>query len=119
MMYVDFHAGDKDYKLRLSTRNIVMLEKQLGCNPLSVHRDSNGRDRMPTAAEMVQFLHCALLQFNHGISLDDAYDIFDAWLDEDHCYEDFLILMMEVYEVSGMIKKGTLAQAISKNAKNA
>lgn len=30
MMYVDFNAGGKDYKLRLSTRNIVSLEKFIG-----------------------------------------------------------------------------------------
>lgn len=33
MLYTDFTAGNKDYKLRLSTRNIVALEKQLGANP--------------------------------------------------------------------------------------
>ena len=115
MMYVDFHAGDKDYKLRLSTRNVVMLEKQLGCNPLSIFKDSYGRDRMPTTAEMVQFLHCSLIQYNHGISLDDAYDIFDTWLTEEHCYEDFLFIMMDVYEVSGLVRKGTVENTIRKN----
>ncbi len=33
MKYVDFEAGNKSYKLRLNTRNIVDLEKQLVCNP--------------------------------------------------------------------------------------
>ena len=28
MMYVDFKVGNKDYKLRLSVRNMVVLEKQ-------------------------------------------------------------------------------------------
>ena len=30
MMYVDFNAGGKDYKLRLATRNVVALEKAIG-----------------------------------------------------------------------------------------
>ena len=59
MMYVDFHAGDKDYKLRLSTRNTVMLEKQLGCNPLAIF--GNGTT-IPTVTQMVQILHCSLIQ---------------------------------------------------------
>ena len=29
MMYIDFNAGGKDYKLRLATRNIVALEKAI------------------------------------------------------------------------------------------
>ena len=40
MMYVDFAAGNKNYKLRLNTRNLVMLEKQLGCNPLAIKPDA-------------------------------------------------------------------------------
>ena len=32
MNYINFVAGNKEYKLRLSTRAIVALEKQLGCN---------------------------------------------------------------------------------------
>ena len=36
MMYVDFTAGNKEYKLRLTTRDVVALEKQLGCNPLMI-----------------------------------------------------------------------------------
>ena len=29
MVYVDFTAGNKDYKLRLNTRNTIALEKNL------------------------------------------------------------------------------------------
>ena len=36
MNYVEFHAGDKDYRLKLSTRSTVSLEKQLGCNPVAI-----------------------------------------------------------------------------------
>ena len=36
MMYADFTAGNKDYKLRLSVRATVALERQLGCNPLAI-----------------------------------------------------------------------------------
>ena len=39
MIYVDFSAGGKDYKLRLNTRNVIMLEKQIGCNPVAIFGD--------------------------------------------------------------------------------
>ena len=102
MMYVDFHAGDKDYKLRLSTRNTVMLEKQLGCNPLAIF---GAGETIPTVTTMVQILYCSLLQFNHGISLDDAYNIFDEWLADGNTATDFITVLLDIYKVSGLIKK--------------
>lgn len=102
MMYVDFNAGNKDYQLRLSTRNTVMLEKQLGCNPLAIF--GNG-DTLPTVTVMVNVLYASLIQYNHGISLNDAYDIFDAYLADGHTVTDFLAVIIDIYKVSGLIKE--------------
>lgn len=107
MMYVDFTAGNKDYKLRLNTRNIVSLEKQLGCNPLAIF--GNG-DTMPTITTMVQVLNASLQQYNHGISLNDAYDIFDSYLADGHSMTDFLPVIVEVYKVSGLIKSEEIGE---------
>lgn len=109
MMYVDFHAGDKDYKLRLNTRNIAMLEKQLGCNPLVIF--GNG-DTLPTVTQMVHILYASLIQLNHGITLDDAYNIFDDYLADGNTATDFITVLLEIYKVSGLIKK----DSIEKNA---
>ena len=102
MMYVDFKAGNKEYKLRLSTRNTVQLEKQLGCNPLAIF--GNG-DTLPTVTVMVQVLHAALLQYHHGVTLNDAYDIFDEYLSEGHATTDFIPVILEIYKASGIIPK--------------
>lgn len=102
MMYVDFTAGNKDYKLRLNTRGIVALEKNLGCNPLSIF--GNG-ETLPTITTMVSILHAALQPFNHGISLNDAYDIFDEYLADGHSITDFLPVIVEIYKTSGLIGK--------------
>lgn len=107
MLYVDFTAGNKDYKLRLNTRNIVMLEKQLGCNPLAIF--GNG-DTMPTITTMVQVLNASLQQYNHGITLNDAYDIFDAYLDDGHAMTDFVPVIIEIYKVSGLIKSEDISE---------
>ena len=101
MMYVDFTAGNKTYKLRLSTRNTVMLEKQLGCNPLAIFGDGN---QIPTITTMVNVLYASLIQYNHGISLNDAYDIFDEWLADGNSATDFIQILLEIYKVSGLIK---------------
>lgn len=100
MMYKDFTAGNKEYKLRLSIRNTVALEKQLGCNPLMIF--GNG-DRMPTITEMAIILHYALQQYQHGISLTDSQDIFEEWLNDGHTATDFISVIIDIYKVSGII----------------
>ena len=102
MNYIDFTAGNKDYKLRLNTRNTILLEKQLGCNPLSIFGDG---ETIPTITTMVAILHASLQQYNHGISLNDAYDIFDAWLADGNSTTDFIPIILEIYKASGIIPK--------------
>ena len=102
MNYIDFEVGNKAYKLRLSTRNIVLLEKQLGCNPLSIFGTG---ETVPTITTMVAVLHAALQQYNHSISLNDAYDIFDEYLADGHSSVDFIPVIIDIYKASGIIPK--------------
>ena len=111
MLYVDFTAGNKDYKLRLSTRQTVSLEKQLGCNPLSIFGDG---ETIPTITTMAYILYASLQQLNHGISLDDAFNIFDDYLADGHVVTDFIPVIVEIYKVSGIIKN-TKETEIEKN----
>ena len=101
MTYVDFKAGNKEYKLRLTTRNIVSLEKALGCNPLAIFGDG---ETIPTITTMVSVLHASLQSLHHGITMNDAYDIFDAYL-EDHAMTEFLPVIVEIYKVSGLMRE--------------
>ena len=100
MMYVDFKAGNNEYKLRLNTRAIVALEKQLGCNPLAIF---GAGDTIPTITTMVQILHASLQAFEHGITFEKAFDIFDAYL-EDHVMTDFIPVILDIYRQSGLMK---------------
>jgi len=117
MNYIDFEVGNKVYKLRLTTRNIVALEKTIGRNPVSIFFDG-GEERIPTITEMVAVLHASLQQFNHGISMNDAFDIFDCYI-ADNSTMDFIKVIMEVYKVSGLIpkeKENTIEVDEAKNA---
>lgn len=102
MNYVDFEAGNKAYKLRLNIRNIVALEKAIGCNPLGIFGDG---DTIPTITTMVNVLFASLQQYHHGITLNDAYDIFEAWLEEGNAPVNFLMVILDVYRASGLIPK--------------
>ena len=99
-MYFDFTAGNKDYKLRLGTRQVVALEKTLGCNPIGIFGKG---DRIPTITEMIAVLHQSLTQYNHGITMNDAYDIFDDYLADGHTATDFISVIVDIYRVSGIV----------------
>lgn len=99
MMYYDFEAGNKVYKLRLNTRNLVELEKRIGCNPLNVF--GNG-ETLPTVSTMVAILHASLQQYQHSIGINEAYDVFDAYL-ENHTITDFVYVILEIYKASGLV----------------
>lgn len=100
MLYVDFEVDNKEYKLKLTTRSIIQLEKKLNCSPLEIFgRDGKG---IPTITTMVAILHSALQAYHHGITENDAFDIFDKYLEE-HTLTDFLYVIMDLYKVSGLI----------------
>lgn len=102
MNYIDFEVGNKTYKLRLNTRSIVLLEKQLGTNPLNIFGSG---DTVPQITTMVAILHAALQQYEHGITMNDAYDIFDNYLADGHSTVDFIPVIMDIYKASGIIPK--------------
>ena len=101
MLYVDFNAGNKAYKLRLNTRNTVMLEKTLGCNPLSIF--GNGEE-IPSVTTMVNVLFASLQQYHHGITINDAFDVFDDYLADGNAVTDFIPVILEIYKASGIIR---------------
>lgn len=101
MMYYEFQAGNDEYKLRLNVRNVVSLEKKLGCNPLMIFGDGNN---IPPVEQMVAILHASLQQNHHGITLDKTYDIFDNYLADGHSVTDFIYVIVEVFKVSGIIR---------------
>lgn len=113
MNYTNFEVGNTTYKLRLSTRSTVALEKQLGCNPLNIFGVQG--DTIPTVTTMVAVLHASLQQYNHGITMNDAYDIFDNYLADGHATTDFIPVILEIYKASGIIPKDNAATGEEKN----
>ena len=102
-MFINFEVNNNTYKLRLNTKNVVALEKTLGCNPVGIF-DVTG-DNLPSVTSMVAVLHASLQQYNHGISLADTYDIFDDYLAEGHTVDEFVYVILDIYRESGLIPK--------------
>lgn len=102
MLHVEFETKSRVYKLRLTTQNVVELEKKLGCNPLRIFGDG---EEVPTVSTMVLILHASLQAYEHGISINDTYSIFDAWLDEGHNAVEFVNVILDIYRASGLMPK--------------
>ena len=100
MLYIDFEADRKAYKLRLTTRDVITLEKRLGCNPLGIF---GAGDTIPSVTQMVAILHASLQTYQHGVTYDAALDIFDAWLADGHTITDFIPTIIEIYRTGGII----------------
>ena len=64
----------KEYKLKLKTKEIAKIEQRLGGNLLSV---LNAKDTIPPIATMLYITHAAMQPWNHGITLQDVYNLFD------------------------------------------
>ena len=104
MLYYDFQAGAKNYKLRINTRNLVLLEKKLGANPLSVFYGAEDQIKDTPVETMVAILHASLQQYHANIDLDTAYEIFDQWLADGNIVVEFIAVIVEIYTVSGLLK---------------
>jgi hypothetical protein len=108
-MFVETTIGNKTYKLRLTTKGSISLEKALGYNPLSLLLAFD-EGKLPTLNDMLIVLHAMLQPFNHGTSMDDVYDIYDAFIADGKTMFDLVPLFVEVFQESGYIGKNKEGQ---------
>ena len=113
MLYYTFSVGAKEYKARLSARAVVDLEKKLGTNPLNIFMEIAQKGQLPSVEVLITMLHASLQQFNHGISMDDTYEIYDEMVDDGKTIMDVVAILLEIFKVSGLIPEET------EDAKNA
>ena len=108
-MYVEFTAGERTYKLRLTTRGIVQLEKSLGYNPLQMFMGID-EDVLPKFSDMIKVFHQMLQAYEHGISENDTYDIYDAYVADGHSMWDLMPILIEVFQEAGFLPKEDIGE---------
>lgn len=125
MPYVLETIAGTEYKLRLGARDAADVEKRLGRSALDVllamapaqmpdsldpanpdlSQISVNSMSMPGVGDICVILHGSMQKYQHGITLDKVYDLFDAHIDQGGCYDDFIGILSDVLTVSGFLSK--------------
>lgn len=113
MLYTEFAVGGETLKLRLTTRAVIALEKKLGKNPVSIFIGTQNGD-LPTVSDIIAVLHASLQALEHGYTEEAVCDLYDAYIDEGHGLTDIIPVVIEVFQVSGLVGK---AEEPTKNVK--
>lgn len=102
MLYTIWKVGEEEYKIRLAARNAVELEERLGRHPLEVLLELQDSS-LPKVKDTCLILHAGLQKFNHGITLDKVYDLYDNYIEEGKSISELLELIIEVFKTAGFI----------------
>lgn len=105
MNYTLLTIDNKEYKLKLTTRCLINLEKKFKTNPINIILKLSDGESLPEIEPLLLILHEALQPLNHGISIDDVYDLYDKYLEEGKGLPDLLNLILNVFIDSGIIPK--------------
>lgn len=102
MLYTDFEVGGKALKLRLTSQACVNLEKKLGRNPVAVFMDVS-KGGLPTLSDVVAILHACLQPLEHGYTEAAVYSLYDEYVDDGHNLYDLFPVLIEVFQISGLM----------------
>lgn len=109
--YYVWKVGDKELKLKLTTKNIFDLEKEYGCNLLMLINN------MPALSVMLNIIAKSAEKFNHGVKKDDVYELYDEYVDEGHSQAElFAVVIMGIFGASGFFSSKMKEEMNSKLA---
>ena len=114
MLYYTLKVKDNDYKCRLGAKECVDVERKLGTNPLNIFMRIAQTQEMPSLEPIIIMLHASLQKYNHSITLDGTYDIYDEYIEEGNTMMDMVNVIMEIMKASGLIPEE--AEEEGKNA---
>lgn len=105
--YTTWKIGEVERKLRLTTRQAVAVEEKLGVNLLKVFMPRQDEDfPLPPLKVMLVVIHGALQKFEHGVTLDDVYDMQDDYVDAGGDQTSLLTdVIIPLFENSGFMPR--------------
>lgn len=106
-------VGDAEYKLKLTTQEIIRLENLFNANLLSVISSNTENNEMPPLKVMLLITHGAIKKYNHGIKEKDVIELFDKYEEEGGSQLSFMTdVFLPIFQVSGFFSQ---AQADTMN----
>ena len=100
-----WEVGGETYRLKLTTSDIMELEKRYGTNLLDVISPDTDTG-MPALAVMLDITHTAAQKFHHGLKRTDLVDLFDRYVDDGGSQLDFYMqVFTDIFVVSGFFSK--------------
>lgn len=106
MFYTQLRIDDYHiYKLRLTLIDVVQLERLLGESPLNIlYKATQGYNF--NLEDLIMILYTALLQDgDKKYSIDDAYDIFDNYIENVGDVGSFFLVLLKLFEDMGFISQ--------------
>jgi hypothetical protein len=104
-MYTELMINGEVFKLKLTTRASIQLEKSLGYNPITMLMEIDS-GKMPKLMDVLIILHACLQAFHHGYTLEKTMDLFDRYVEDGKSMFDLIPVFIEVFQQSGYITKG-------------
>lgn len=105
MLYTQLKIDDYHiYKLRLSLLDVVQLERLLGESPLDVLQYSISLNGYNICLEkLIYIFHASLQVEDTTYTLDDAYDIFDSYIENIGDVTSFLYVLVQLFTDMGFL----------------
>ena len=106
MFYTQLRIDDYHiYKLRLTLIDVVQLERLLGESPLNIlYKATQGYNF--NLEDLIMILYTALMQDgDKKYSIDDAYDIFDDYVENVGDVGSFFLVLLKLFEDMGFISQ--------------
>ena len=108
-------VGDTEYKLKLTTQEIIRLESMFNADLLSVTENNE----MPPLKVMLLITHGAIKKYNHGIKEKDVIELFDKYEEEGGSQLSFMTdVFLPIFQVSGFFSQAQ-ADTMNKNIEEA
>ena len=106
--YALWTVNGEDYKLVLTTGDIVKLEQKFGKNLLALLDDENG---LPPLSTMLTITQAALTKYQHGYKFEKVLDLYDEYTAEGHTQSEFLSdVIIRIFEVSGFFTEAMMEE---------
>lgn len=116
MFYTQLRIDDYHiYKLRLTLIDVVQLERLLGESPLNIlYKATQGYNF--NLEDLIMILYTALLQDgDKQYSIDDAYDIFDDYIENVGDVGSFFLVLLKLFEDMGFISQNNEEENTNEN----